>query len=88
MVKRSCKMDLIDLNKMVLISLSLFCVFFPLQVAERVRRQRTSKKIRAKAPVTKNAMPPPSDKWRAAGESSGDNTAVRTTTAAEAFGGC
>ena len=34
-------------------------------VAERVRRQRTAKKIKARSPVTKN-----SDKWRAAGEGS------------------
>ena len=34
-------------------------------VAERVRRQRTAKKIKARTPVTKNA-----DKWRAAGEGS------------------
>ena len=37
----------------------------PVTVAERVRRQRTAKKIKAKAPVTKNA-----DKRSAAGEGS------------------
>ena len=42
----------------------------PATVAERVRRQRTAKKIKAKTPVTKNA-----DKWRAAGE--GGAKAVR-----------
>ena len=44
----------------------------PATVAERVRRQRTAKKIKAKTPVTKN-----SDKWRAAGEGSADKSSVR-----------
>ena len=44
----------------------------PVTVAERVRRQRTAKKIKAKMPVTKN-----SDKWRAAGEGSADKSSVR-----------